>query len=137
MFRKSVVCFGALAVALLLTGTLAAQEWPAYRGDPLQRGPGDYLAWYKILCCALVFIFWVRTTDWINRDSLEIDDPLFRGRLPRSAGGIHRTTGNVHPDAECAGDGRTKGDDAVAYQGLVQGHRLGQETQEEGNRLTA
>ena len=76
MFRKSVVCFAAVAVALLLTSTVVAQEWPAYRGDPLQRGPGDYLAWYKILCCALVFLFWVRTTDWINRDSLEIGDSI-------------------------------------------------------------
>jgi type II secretory ATPase GspE/PulE/Tfp pilus assembly ATPase PilB-like protein len=75
MYRKSAVCFGALAVTLFLTSTAAAQ-WPSYRGDPLARGPGDYLAWYKILCCALVFIFWVRTTDWINRDSLEIGEAI-------------------------------------------------------------
>lgn len=76
MFRKSVVSFGTLAVALLLTSSVAAQEWPSYHGNPLQRGPGDYLAWYKILACALVFIFWVRTTDWINRDSLEIGESI-------------------------------------------------------------
>ncbi len=76
MFRKSVVFVGTLAVALLLTSTVMAQEWPVYHGKPLDRGPGDYLAWYKLLLCALVFFFWVRTTDWINRDSLELGDSI-------------------------------------------------------------
>ena len=32
------------------------------------RGPGGYLAWYKLLLIAIAFVVWVRLTDWINRD---------------------------------------------------------------------
>ena len=36
----------------VVAGTLAAQEWPSYPADQLPgRGPGDYLAWYKLLAC--------------------------------------------------------------------------------------
>ena len=38
----------------------------------IDRGPGGYLAWYKLLLIAIGFLVWVRMTDWINRDSQKI-----------------------------------------------------------------
>jgi type II secretory ATPase GspE/PulE/Tfp pilus assembly ATPase PilB-like protein len=35
-------------------------------------GPGFYLNWLKILGCWLLFLVWVRTVDWINRDGHEL-----------------------------------------------------------------
>ena len=37
-------------------------------------GPGGYLSWGKLLIIALVFLFWVRTSDWINRDAMKIGE---------------------------------------------------------------
>lgn len=34
--------------------------------------PGNYLSWWKLTIIAVVFVFWVRTTDWINRDAMKI-----------------------------------------------------------------
>lgn len=77
MYRHAVMLLGALGLTLLLAGTLEAQQWPAYPSDQLpDRGPGDYLAWYKLLACWLVVLFWVKTTDWVGRDSYEIGDNI-------------------------------------------------------------
>ena len=76
MFRKTLVFSATTLLVLAVTGPVAAQEWPPYYGDPLQRGPGNYLAWYKLLLCWLVFVAWVRTTDWINQDTLELGDNI-------------------------------------------------------------
>lgn len=76
MFRKTLVFSATTLLILAVTGPVAAQGWPPYYGDPLQRGPGNYLAWYKLLLCWLVFVAWVRTTDWINRDTLELGDNI-------------------------------------------------------------
>ena len=32
-------------------------------------GPGYYLNWLKMLACWLVFLLWVRTTDWVSSDA--------------------------------------------------------------------
>jgi type II secretory ATPase GspE/PulE/Tfp pilus assembly ATPase PilB-like protein len=49
---------------------LAQQTWPTM---PLEasgwRGPGFYLSWMKIAACWLVFLAWVRTTDWAHSDA--------------------------------------------------------------------
>ena len=38
------------------------------------NGPGGYLSWGKLLVITLIFLFWVRTSDWINRDAMKISD---------------------------------------------------------------
>jgi hypothetical protein len=77
MFRHAAVLLGALGLTLLIAGTLEAQQWPPYPADQLPgRGPGDYLAWYKLLACWLVVVLWVRTTDWVGRDSYEVGDNI-------------------------------------------------------------
>jgi type II secretory ATPase GspE/PulE/Tfp pilus assembly ATPase PilB-like protein len=34
--------------------------------------PGAYLAWYKLLMIAGVFLLWVKTSDWLNRDCMRL-----------------------------------------------------------------
>ena len=36
------------------------------------RGPGFYLNWVKILACWLVFLLWVKTTDWVSTDCQDL-----------------------------------------------------------------
>lgn len=38
----------------------------------IDRGPGGYLAWYKLLLIAIVYMVWVRLSDWINRDGQKL-----------------------------------------------------------------
>lgn len=37
-------------------------------------GAGGYLSWKKLLVIGLVYLIWVRTSDWINRDAMKISD---------------------------------------------------------------
>lgn len=48
-----------------------AQEWPTYPldGHRIVRGPGYYFAWWKLLLIWLMYLLWVKTTDWVNRDA--------------------------------------------------------------------
>ncbi len=76
MFRKAVVLLGGVGLTLR-----PGREWWRPRNGRSIRprscsiaGPGDYLAWYKLLACAILVFFWVRTTDWINRDTFEVGD---------------------------------------------------------------
>jgi len=34
--------------------------------------PGAYLAWYKLLMIIAVFLIWVKTSDWLNRDCMRL-----------------------------------------------------------------
>lgn len=48
-------------------------EDASYSGYSLQdgwSGPGFYLGWIKVLLCWLLFLLWVRTTDWVSQDGL-------------------------------------------------------------------
>ncbi len=51
-----------------------AGAWPEYplntTGDPhaLERGPGGYLSPIKLGLLLLVYLLWIKTTDWVNRD---------------------------------------------------------------------
>ncbi len=77
MIRTALVTATTLVTLLLLTDTVAAQDWPTYPSDQLPgRGPGGYLAWYKLLICWLLVLYWVRAADWVNRDSSEIGDSI-------------------------------------------------------------
>jgi len=58
----------------------AQSSWPDYpqvsAGDPhaIDRGPGNYLAWYKLLGIAVVFLIWVCLADRVNRDAITWED---------------------------------------------------------------
>jgi type II secretory ATPase GspE/PulE/Tfp pilus assembly ATPase PilB-like protein len=46
-------------------------NWPTYpfaTKHQLNRGPGWYIALWKVFLVFLVFLMWVRTTDWVSRD---------------------------------------------------------------------
>ena len=72
-----------LAAALLLVGAelCFAQSYntvtpPGGLQHSIDRGPGFYLAAWKLFLLVLVFWLWVYTTDWISRDSLEVGDGI-------------------------------------------------------------
>ena len=46
----------------------------AQAADPLVRGDGFYLAWWKLLLFWLVFLFGVRMAAWIDRDCREVGE---------------------------------------------------------------
>jgi type II secretory ATPase GspE/PulE/Tfp pilus assembly ATPase PilB-like protein len=69
---RTVTMLAALFVVLAQGGELLAQDaWPAYT-VPFARGPGGYLAWWKLLLLGLVAFAWVKSADWVSRDSLEL-----------------------------------------------------------------
>lgn len=45
----------------------ADASWPKL--PTFERGPGGYLSWWKLLLIWIVFVLWLHTTNWINRDS--------------------------------------------------------------------
>jgi type II secretory ATPase GspE/PulE/Tfp pilus assembly ATPase PilB-like protein len=74
-----------LAAAILLVGAdlLYAQTQgyvaytPSGSGEhAIDRGPGFYLAGYKLSLLVLVFLLWVYTTDWISRDGVELGEGI-------------------------------------------------------------
>ena len=73
--RRFLIITAFAALVLLLCGgdALAASgEWPALPLTPKSwRGPGFYLSWPKIIACWIVFMCWVRTTDWVSVDCQE------------------------------------------------------------------
>jgi general secretion pathway protein E len=63
----------AVVVAVLLIGAADAfAQWPALQLDQQWRGPGNYLNWIKVIACWLMFMMWVRSTDWVSRDGQEV-----------------------------------------------------------------
>lgn len=40
----------------------------------INRGPSGYLAWWKLLAITVVFLIWVKMTDWMNKDAVEIGE---------------------------------------------------------------
>lgn len=80
MTSRRVACAVLTAlIGLAAAPALAQQPWP---NMPLEaagwRGPGGYLSWVKIAACWLVFLAWVRTTDWANTDAYQHKLPYVR-----------------------------------------------------------
>ena len=66
---QAAVLWTASAAPLLAADAAAEADW---------RGPGGYYSWFKLLVFWLVFIAWVRTADWINRDGQAMKLDLLR-----------------------------------------------------------
>jgi type II secretory ATPase GspE/PulE/Tfp pilus assembly ATPase PilB-like protein len=70
MLRLLLVVAGATALWAVDASWVLAQQpgqtWPAM---PFTRGLGAYLSPWKILTSWLLFLAWVRTTDWISQDA--------------------------------------------------------------------
>ena len=51
-------------------------NWPEVDLNPggaggahgIKRDPGGYVSWIKLPLCWLLFLLWVKTTDWVNQD---------------------------------------------------------------------
>ena len=51
----------------------AEADAPAAPAKPGWSGPGFYFNWIKIVFAWLLFLLWVHSTDWVNRDAHEMD----------------------------------------------------------------
>ncbi len=73
MLRWLFVVAGAVAVLTVDDSVAWADEdataWPALS---FSRGNGAYFSPWKILGCWVLFLLWVRTTDWINQDAQQL-----------------------------------------------------------------
>ena len=74
--RRFSIIFAVLAFLLLVyAGDLSAagDTWPAVTVKGANwRGAGFYLSLPKILACLILFLLWVRTTDWASCDMQEV-----------------------------------------------------------------
>jgi type II secretory ATPase GspE/PulE/Tfp pilus assembly ATPase PilB-like protein len=72
MFRLLLMLAVLMALLTLGVGLLCAEEAAKWDAVPLPakdwRGPGHYLSGIKVLVCWLIFLAWVWTSDWVNRD---------------------------------------------------------------------
>jgi type II secretory ATPase GspE/PulE/Tfp pilus assembly ATPase PilB-like protein len=76
MLRTMMTCAGA-ALIVLIGADLAQAQFVEYstglsEEHAINRGPGWYLAAWKIFLLLFVFWMWVKTSDWVSRDSGEI-----------------------------------------------------------------
>ncbi|MCE5268270.1 MAG: Flp pilus assembly complex ATPase component TadA [Planctomycetaceae bacterium] len=73
MRRAAVIGLVVAAVLLTLGAGEAWAAWPQFPlAKPDFRGPGFYLSWIKILACSLLFMLWVKTTDWASIDCQDL-----------------------------------------------------------------
>ena len=71
MFRRN-QCTITIAASIAILLVPFAENLYAQTGGA--DGPGGYLSWGKLLAIAIVFVIWVRTSDWINRDAMKIGE---------------------------------------------------------------
>ena len=76
MLRKLCLILIAALMTLVFADVASAQAnaWPVYPSvDPnnlhaIERGTGHYLSWIKIGLLIGIYLLWVRTTEWANKD---------------------------------------------------------------------
>jgi len=82
MVRTSIILLAAGFLVLATGGTLLAQDaWPAYSTglqDPnaIARGPGSYFALWKLIALAVIFFAWVKSVDWVGRDTAQMGEAI-------------------------------------------------------------
>ena len=97
MNRILLVLFGAAAILFVTPDAAFAQGWE-YAGDPLERGPGNYMAWYKLIPLWIIFLLWVYHADWINRDSQEIGEGI---GMPHTVSSPQLTVSELYVVSQC------------------------------------
>jgi len=80
---RILLLFQSLFVVSVSSAVVAAQEWPIYpiNGHHLERGSGGYLSLGKLAALIGLYLLWVKTTDWVNRDTqiLELPHVVWNG----------------------------------------------------------
>jgi type II secretory ATPase GspE/PulE/Tfp pilus assembly ATPase PilB-like protein len=74
LVRSSLAWTAALLLAFHAQSLFAADSagsWPNM-DTPFVRGPGGYLSTLKIILCWLLFLLWVKTTDFVSQDCLKL-----------------------------------------------------------------
>jgi type II secretory ATPase GspE/PulE/Tfp pilus assembly ATPase PilB-like protein len=74
LMSRALIGAGAALIVLFGAGLAEAQvNYTTGLAEPhaINRGPGFYLAIWKIVILALIFWMWVKTTDWVSRDTAE------------------------------------------------------------------
>jgi len=69
MLRWLIVLGGAMAVLAFDVQPLLAADGDGWPILPFYRGSGSYFSLWKLAAVWLLFLLWVRTTDWISQDS--------------------------------------------------------------------
>lgn len=65
-----VLFFGLIAASAAAAAMADTAAWPAEPMKANWRGSGNYFSLVKLGCFWLVFLAWVRTTDWVNLDAI-------------------------------------------------------------------
>src|SRR5689334_54079 len=80
--RHLVIGAWSLVILFALGGQLSAQEaWPSYSSglpgpNDIARGPGSYFAIWKLVMIVVVVWLWVKSADWVGRDTDEMGDAI-------------------------------------------------------------
>lgn len=74
---RNMMCVAAALALFSAGGELVAQDaWPAYStglaDHEIARGPGSYLSIAKLVLLAVVAWLWVKSADWVSRDTEEL-----------------------------------------------------------------
>ena len=65
-------CLFLLAADLMATSAWAQTKWPDYplpNDHSFTRGPGLYFSVWKLIALLVLYLLWVKTTDWVSRDT--------------------------------------------------------------------
>jgi type II secretory ATPase GspE/PulE/Tfp pilus assembly ATPase PilB-like protein len=79
MIRPPRLPWAALLLALLAAGNLQAAEWPAFalplaQSAGVPRGEGMYLNLFKFIPVPIIYLLWVWTTHWVEKDTRDLKD---------------------------------------------------------------
>ncbi len=74
MLRRLLLILVVTVALTVCTEGFAVEHHPLLvaQDHNIDRGPGGYLSWIKLLLVTICFLIWVRLTDWVNRDSQKI-----------------------------------------------------------------
>jgi type II secretory ATPase GspE/PulE/Tfp pilus assembly ATPase PilB-like protein len=77
---RRILVIGAGSLAFFcLAGTAGAQDaWPVspLPGNEIARGPGFYFAIWKLVMLLVLVWIWIKSADWVGRDTDEIGDAI-------------------------------------------------------------
>lgn len=77
----AILLASALLVCLGAELSFAQDSWPKFTPNPsgphaIERGPGFYLALWKLIFLIALFWIWVKLADWIGRDTDELGEAI-------------------------------------------------------------